>query len=42
MLLGSVNATAQRVEKLLDSFNAHADKAESSFNIEDHLTGMWE
>ncbi|KAL8532585.1 hypothetical protein ACS0TY_008973 [Phlomoides rotata] len=40
MLLGSVNATAQRVEKLLDSFNAHTDKTDSSFHIEDHLTAL--
>lgn len=40
MLLESVNATAKRVEELLDSMNAHTYKIESSFSIEDHLSGI--
>lgn len=40
MLLESVNATTKCVEELLDSMNAHTSKTDSSFHIEDHLTGM--
>lgn len=40
MLLESVNATTKRVEELLDSMNSHSDKTDSSFHIDDHLTGM--
>ncbi|PIN18039.1 Histone deacetylase complex, SIN3 component [Handroanthus impetiginosus] len=39
MLLESVNATAKRVEELLDNMNA-TNKTESSFYIEDHLTAL--
>ncbi|KAK6160077.1 hypothetical protein DH2020_003458 [Rehmannia glutinosa] len=38
MLLESVNATAKRVEELLDRMNAHTNKPDSSLFIEDHLT----
>ncbi|KAI3467443.1 hypothetical protein Pfo_024106 [Paulownia fortunei] len=40
MLLESVNATAKRVEELLDRMNAHTNKTDSSFCIEDHLTAL--
>ncbi|KAL0385641.1 UNVERIFIED_CONTAM: Paired amphipathic helix protein Sin3-like 3 [Sesamum radiatum] len=40
MLLESVNATAKRVEELLDSMNAHTNKTDSPFCIEDHLTAL--
>lgn len=40
LLLESVKATAKRVEELIDSMNARATKTESSFCIEDDLTGI--
>lgn len=40
MLLESVNSTAKRVEELLDIMNAHTYKIETSFCIEDHLSGI--
>ncbi|XP_057774746.1 paired amphipathic helix protein Sin3-like 3 isoform X2 [Salvia miltiorrhiza] len=40
MLLESVNSTANRVEELLDSMNAHTNKMESSVCIEDHLSAI--
>ncbi|KAH6815664.1 hypothetical protein C2S51_020484 [Perilla frutescens var. frutescens] len=40
MLLESVNATSKRVEELLDSMDAHTNKLESSFCIEDHLSAL--
>ncbi|KAL8511207.1 hypothetical protein ACS0TY_017869 [Phlomoides rotata] len=40
ILLESVKATAKRVEELIDSMNVRAIKTESSFRIEDHLTGI--
>lgn len=41
MLLESVNATAVRVEELLNSMNAHTIKLDGTFYIEDHLTGTY-
>lgn len=40
MLLDSVNATAKRVEELLDSMNANTNKMESSVCIENRLSGI--
>ncbi|KAL9149445.1 hypothetical protein ABFS82_12G110600 [Erythranthe guttata] len=40
MLLESVNATAKRVEEILDRMNAHTNNKDSSFCIEDHLTAL--
>ncbi|KAL1550937.1 paired amphipathic helix protein Sin3-like 5 isoform X4 [Salvia divinorum] len=40
MLLESVNATAKRVEELLDSMNAHTNKMESSVCIENRLSAI--
>ncbi|XP_042052959.1 paired amphipathic helix protein Sin3-like 5 isoform X2 [Salvia splendens] len=40
MLLDSVNATAKRVEELLDNMNAHTNKMESSVCIENRLSAI--
>ncbi|KAG8383142.1 hypothetical protein BUALT_Bualt05G0153900 [Buddleja alternifolia] len=40
MLLESVNATAKRVEELLDNMDANTNKIDSSFHIDDHLTAL--
>ncbi|CAK9146264.1 unnamed protein product [Ilex paraguariensis] len=40
MLLGNVNATAKRVEELLDKINNKAFQPESLICIEDHLTAL--
>lgn len=40
LLLESVKSTAKRVEELIDNMNARAINTESSFCIEDHLTGI--